>query len=72
MPRLAITTDRVWYHVDVYEPRGTALVKIGKKTFQTTEGTATDLVANIASQNPTATVNAYRWDPSIRRWQKWR
>jgi hypothetical protein len=70
MPLAVLTTDDRWYHVDVYERRGTGAVKTASKAFRATPDAAAEVFSDTASEYPLATLVKYVWDPRGKRWQR--
>lgn len=70
MPLALITTDKRWYHVDVYSARGTVRVKVAQKSFEATPDDATEVFLGVARQYPSDMIVKFVWDPGGKRWQR--
>lgn len=74
MTQLALSSDKHWYAIDVYEQRGRTrtLVKIlAKGPFVGTPDAAEGVFLTTTSENPGRKIVGHLWDAGTSRWVRW-
>jgi hypothetical protein len=70
--QVAVVSEERWYAIDVYERRGSRLVKrLRKGPFLGTSDAALTVLNETVKENPGSQLFGHVFDARIKRWVKW-